>query len=66
MQTQITGHNIEITNALREFTEKKLQRLQKHVDNITSVHITFDVDKDDQIVEGQIVVPGSTIHAKAS
>lgn len=66
MTPQITGHHVEVTAALREFTEKKFSRLKPHDEYITSIHITFNVDKLDQIAEGQIQVPGQTIHAKAS
>lgn len=65
MTPQFTGHHVEITPALREFTEKKLSRLKPHDNAITSIHITFNVDKLSQIAEAQISVPGQTIHAKA-
>lgn len=65
MNTQISGHNIDVTPALREFTEKKLNKLKKHQDYITNIHITFNVDKLVQIAEGQVLVPGQAIHAKA-
>lgn len=65
MTPQITGHHVEVTPALREFTEKKLSRLKPHHGDITSIHITFNVENINQIAEGQIAVPGTTIHAKA-
>ncbi len=65
MTLQFTGHHIDITPALREFTEKKLSRLKPHSDAVTSIHITFTVDKHRQIAEAQVLVPGQTIHAKA-
>ena len=65
MQLNITGHNMELTPALRAFTEKKFQRLKAHQDTITSTHITFNSDKLNQIAEAQIHVPGHTIIAKA-
>lgn len=65
MQTQLTGHHVEVTDALREFTEKKLDRLKRHADTITNIHVTFNVDKLSQIAEAQVSVPGNTIHAKA-
>jgi len=65
MTPQFTGHHVEITPALREFTEKKLSRLKPHNNSITSIHITFNVDKLSQIAEGKVSVPGQTIHAKA-
>ena len=65
MQLQITGHGLEITPALRELTEKKLRRIQSHFDHITNIHITFAVNKQTQIAEGNIQVPGTTINAQA-
>lgn len=65
MTPQITGHHVEVTPALREFTEKKLARLKPHNEDITSIHITFNIEHLNQIAEAQILVPGQTIHAKA-
>lgn len=65
MNIQITGHNIDVTPALREFAEKKLKRLKKHMNNITNIHVTFNIDKLSQIVEAQVMLPGNKIHAKA-
>jgi putative sigma-54 modulation protein len=65
MTPQFTGHHIEITPALRDFTEKKLARIKPHSDLITSLHITFNVNKLSQIAEAKMSVPGQTIHAKA-
>lgn len=65
MTPQYTGHNVEITDAIRDFTEKKLKRLSPHEDSITHIHFTFNVDKLNQIAEGQVSIPGNTIHAKA-
>ena len=66
MQTEITGHNIEVTPALREYAEKKLRKLQNHAAKISSVHITFNIDHVSHTVDGQLNVPGNTFHAKAS
>ena len=65
MQIQFTGLNMEVTAALKTFTENKFERLEKLADNITSVQITFDVDKLRQIVEAKLHIPGSEIHARA-
>jgi putative sigma-54 modulation protein len=67
MQTpKMTGHNIEITDAMRARTEEKLnKRLAPFSDSITSIHIIFDVDKSNHMVEGIIHIPNNSIHAKA-
>lgn len=67
MQIQITGRNsMEVTEALRDFTNKKLQsRLERFADKITSTQITFSVDKLRQCVEAQIAIPGTEVVASA-
>ena len=65
MQTKMTGHNVEVTDAIRQYTDKKLQRIQAHYDKITNINVTFNVEKLDQIAEANIAIPGNTIHAKS-
>ena len=62
---QISGHKVEITPTLNDFIHKKLSRVQKHADNITTIHIFLSVDKLVQSAEVTIHVPGSEIFAKA-
>lgn len=66
MQIQMTGQNTEVTPALREYAEKKLKRINSMVDKINHIHLTFHVEKINQIVEANISVPGSQIHAEAT
>lgn len=65
MQVQYTGHNIEITQAIRDHIEKKLSRLKAQTDKITNIHIIFEVEKLRQIAEANVAVPGTMINAKA-
>ena len=62
---QISGHDIEITEALREFINKKFMRLKKHSHTITSIHIFFNVTKHTQAAEATIHTPNHEISAKA-
>ena len=66
MKPQLTGHHVEVTEALKEFTEKKLARLKAHASSITHIHIVFSVDKLNHTAEGQIAVPGQTLQASAT
>ncbi len=66
MQIQITGQNLEITEAIRSYAEKKLQRIVSIADKINHIHLTFHIEKLNQIAEANISVPGSQIHAEAS
>ena len=64
-QIQFTGHNVEITPTLREFTHTKFKRLERYADRITSVHVVFNVDKDRQLAEAKLHLPGTEIFASA-
>ncbi len=45
MQINITGHHVEITPALRDYVQEKLQKIERHFSNITNVYVTLTVDK---------------------
>jgi putative sigma-54 modulation protein len=62
---QFSGHGGELTPILQEFVNKKFERLQKHFDRITSIHVFFNIDKLLQIAEATIHIPGHEIYAKA-
>ncbi|MFW2331548.1 MAG: ribosome hibernation-promoting factor, HPF/YfiA family [Nitrospinota bacterium] len=63
MQVTITGHNIEVTPALREYTEGKVSKVGKFLHNIIATHVILKVEKQDQIVEITIHVRGSDLHS---
>ncbi len=65
MQITFTGHHMDVTDALRDTTTKKFDRLQRHFDKITQVSVIFEVAKLRQIAEATIHIPGTELHAKA-
>lgn len=65
MNINISGHNCEVTEKLKEYTLKKLKKLDHYSDYITSTHITFRDDKLKHIAEGLIHVSGGEIHASS-
>lgn len=65
MEFQITGHNIEVTPALRETVEKKLKKLEQLFDRINSIQVVLKVEKVQQIAEATVQVNGAELHASA-
>ena len=65
MNIQYTGHNTEVTDALKDFTNKKFTRLNTFNDHITKIQVTLSIANLDQIAEASISVPGQIIHAKS-
>jgi len=66
MQVQISGHQIEITPALRSHVRSKLDRLTRHFDNLTTLTVVLAVEKLEQRAEGTLVGAGCTLHAEAT
>ncbi len=64
MQIDFTGRNIELTDALKNTATEKLQKLTKRSEKMTRLHVTFHVDKLDQIAEANLHVNGTELHAK--
>ena len=67
MQIEISGHNVEITEALRAYVTEKMQRIERHFENLTSAHFVLKLEKLIHSAEGTIHVGGRTnpIHAEA-
>ena len=66
MQITVSGHHVEVTPALREYVLSKMQRLQRHFDNITQMDVTLIVEKLVQKAEATIRVTGADIFANAA
>ncbi|MGE0080695.1 MAG: ribosome-associated translation inhibitor RaiA [Thiohalomonadaceae bacterium] len=64
MQLNITGHHVEITEALRAYVSDKLGRLERHFDHVTNVHVVLSVEKLRQKAEATIHVAGNDLFAE--
>ena len=65
MQINIKAHRMDLTPALRTFTEEKFDKLERHFDKITAINVIFDVEKLDQIAEATILVTKGELHASS-
>ena len=65
MQITFTGRNIDVTPALKLFTEEKCIKLLRHSDQITTLNVVFNVEKLQQIVEATMSVAKAEIYARA-
>jgi len=45
MQITVTGRHFEITDALRQHIETKIQKMERFLDGITDVHLVLSVEK---------------------
>ena len=63
MNINITGHHIEVTAAINDYVKAKLDRVIRHFDNVTSVHVILSIDKLKQKAEITLHVKGKDIYA---
>jgi len=63
MQINLTGHHIEITDALRDYVHSKFAKLERHFDNINNVHVVLNVEKLQQIAEATLHLNGGEVFA---
>lgn len=66
MNLQISGHHIEVTPALREYVETKLEPVINHFDRVTGVNVILSVEKLKQKAEVTVHVPGKDIFVESS
>ena len=66
MRIQTYGHDIEVTPALRDYVESKLERLGRHVERPFEVRVQLGLDKPNHKAEATVTLGGKALHADAS
>lgn len=64
MQISVTGHHLDITEALKSFVESKFNKLERHFDHVTDVHVILSVEKVNQKAEATVQVSGAKLFAE--
>ncbi len=64
MQISITGHHLEVTDSLRSYVETKFQKLERHFDHVTDVHVILGVEKLNKKAEATVHISGATLFAE--
>jgi len=66
MNISITGHQIDLTGALRTYVREKLSRIERHFDHVIDTHVILKVDKLVHLAEATISTSGKRVHAESS
>src|SRR4030095_8931717 len=66
MQLSLSGHHVEVTQSMRQYVEKKFERISRHFDHVIDVHCVLTVEKLRQKAEATLHVRGNAIHADAT
>ena len=66
MQLDVTGHHVEVTPALKDYVQTKLERIERHFDHVTDVHCILTVEKLRHKAEATVQVSGGRLYADAT
>ena len=66
MKLNFTGKNMDVTEALKDVTNKKLGKLEKYFQEDIQGDVVFSTEKNRQIIEVTINLPGTILRAEES
>lgn len=66
MHIILSGHHVEITDALRQYVNTKMEKLERHFDNVTDVHVVLSVEKLRHKAEATVHIAKSDLFADAT
>ncbi|MDH3527030.1 MAG: ribosome-associated translation inhibitor RaiA [Gammaproteobacteria bacterium] len=66
MQINLTGHHVDLTSPLRDYVTNKMERLERHFDNVTDIHVILSVEKLRHKAEATLQVSGGRLYADAT
>ena len=61
MNLHLTGHNLTVTPAIREYVSSKLARVTHHFDHVIDVNVILTVEKLKRRIEASVHVRGKDI-----
>jgi putative sigma-54 modulation protein len=69
MQLHVKGRNLEVSDSIRSYTERKLRKLDRRVHDSTQVEIELAVERNPSIAESQVAeaivhLKGHTLRAR--
>ena len=66
MQLNLTGHHVDVTPALRDFVNNKMERVERHFDHVGNVHVVLTVEKLRHKAEATMHISGAKVYADAT
>jgi len=65
MNLHLSGHHLEITEAMRGYITGKLDRITRHFDHVIDVNVILSVEKLIQKVEANVHLSGKNIFVES-
>ena len=66
MQIEVTGRHVEVTESMRAYVVKMMERIVRHFDQLIDAQCVLSVEKLRHSAEATLRVPGTDIHAEAT
>lgn len=66
MRISITGRHVEVTDAIKEYTEKGIEKIRAHFDRVIDVDVILGVEKHRHFAEINLRANGLQANAKGS
>ncbi|MCY4283767.1 MAG: ribosome-associated translation inhibitor RaiA [Thiotrichales bacterium] len=66
MQIQLTGHHVELTPNLRRYVDRKVGRVARHFDQVTSARVILTAERQSSKAEATLHVSGAELFANAT
>ena len=66
MQISVSGHHLDVTDSIRSYTLEKFDKLERHFEHITSVHVILELEKKVQKAEARVHIKGNELFADAA
>ncbi|HEU4851553.1 MAG TPA: ribosome-associated translation inhibitor RaiA [Telluria sp.] len=70
MNLTISGHHLEVTSAIRDYVQSKLERITRHFDHVIDITVILSVDnltekEKRQKAEINLRMSGKTVHVES-
>jgi putative sigma-54 modulation protein len=65
MNLHLSGHHLEITEAMRNYITGKIERINRHFDHVIDVSIILSIDKLEQKAEANVHLSGKDIFVES-
>jgi len=63
MNLTVTGHHLDVTDSLRDYVSSKMDRLERHSDDVQDIHVILSVEKLRQKAEATVNIKGTQLFA---
>lgn len=63
MQVSVTGRHVEVTEAMKQHVDDKINKIKRHFDHVNDVHVILTVEKLEQKAEATVQISGAKLFA---